>query len=173
VKFTVPFTIFLLLLVFLAFGLQRDPRELPSPLIDKPAPAFQLARLDEPGRTFSPDEMRGRVWLLNTWASWCASCRDEHPVIVELSRAGTVPIYGLNYKDTRENALEWLNEFGNPYVLSVEDNDGRIGMDYGVYGVPESYLIDREGVIRFKRIGPLTREILEKTILPMVRELNR
>jgi len=117
--------------------------------------------------------MRGQVWLLNVYASWCVSCRDEHPYLLELSRRGVVPIYGLNWKDKREDAIAWLNDLGNPYVLSVSDLDGRIAIDYGVYGAPETYLIDKNGVIRFKQIGPITPAVLQKTILPMVSELNK
>ena len=117
--------------------------------------------------------MLGRVWLLNVWASWCVSCRAEHALLTALSRTGVVPIYGLAYKDRRENALAFLGSFGNPYVLSIQDTDGRVGIDYGVYGVPESYLIDKTGVIRFKQIGPVTMDVVEKTILPMVERLNR
>jgi cytochrome c biogenesis protein CcmG/thiol:disulfide interchange protein DsbE len=172
-KFAIPLALFAVLAGFLAAGLWRDPHLVPSPLIDKPAPAFQLARLDEPGRTFSPNAMRGKIWLLNTWASWCVSCRAEHPLLLALSQAGVVPIYGLNYKDTRADALEWLNEMGDPYVLNVQDSDGRVGIEYGVYGVPETYLIDQGGVIRYKQIGPVTLDALEKTILPMIQQLNR
>ncbi|HLQ76578.1 MAG TPA: DsbE family thiol:disulfide interchange protein [Terriglobia bacterium] len=171
-KFSIPFIVFSVLAVFLAVGLWRDPHLVPSPLIDRPAPEFQLARLDEPRQTFSPKEMRGKVWLLNTWASWCVSCRQEHPLLLALSRAGVVPIFGLDYKDRRGNAMEWLRQNGNPYVINVQDIDGRVGIDYGVYGVPETYLIDKDGVIRYKQIGPLTLEVLEKTILPMIRKLN-
>ena len=117
--------------------------------------------------------MRGQVWLLNVWASWCVSCRDEHPVLVELARTKVVPIYGLDYKDPREDALRWLKQFGDPYDVSVADTDGRIGIDYGVYGVPETYVIDKAGVIRYKQIGPVNREVLQKTILPLIAELNK
>jgi cytochrome c biogenesis protein CcmG/thiol:disulfide interchange protein DsbE len=172
-KFALPLVIFLFLVVFLAAGLRRDPHEVPSPLIDKPAPGFQLAELHNPSKTFSPEEMRGKVWLLNTWASWCISCREEHPLLVELSRTGAVPILGLNYKDRRQDALRTLVELGNPYVLSVLDTDGRVGIDYGVYGVPETYLIDKNGLIRFKQIGPVTAKVVNNTILPMVKNLNQ
>jgi len=117
--------------------------------------------------------MRGKVWLLNAWASWCVSCREEHPLLLEFSKSSPAPIYGLDYKDSREDALSWLNEFGNPYVLSAFDADGRVGIDFGVYGVPETYVIDRNGVIRFKQIGPITREVWEQTILPLVKDLNK
>jgi len=172
-KFAVPLILFAALVGFLGVGLWRDPHLVPSPLIDRLAPAFHLARLDEPSREFSPQELRGKVWLLNTWASWCVSCRQEHPLLMALSQAGVVPIYGLNYKDNRADALNWLIEMGNPYVVNVQDTDGRVGIDYGVYGVPETYLIDKTGVIRYKQIGPLTLAALEKTILPIVRDLNR
>ena len=168
-----PLGIFLVLVVFLGKGLTLDPREVPSPLVGKAAPPFELPQLHEPNRKFSPAEMKGRVWLLNVWASWCVSCRDEHPVLVELSRTKVVPIYGLDYKDSRDDALRWLKQFGDPYDISVADNDGRIGIDYGVYGVPETYLIDKAGTIRYKHIGPINQEALQKTILPLIAELNK
>jgi len=172
-RFAVPLGLFLVLSAFLTAGLRLDPHEVPSPLIDRPAPAFRLTQLDDPDKTFAPGDMIGRVWLLNVFASWCVSCRAEHAVLTALSRTGLVPIYGLAYKDTRENALTFLGSFGNPYVLSIQDLDGRVGIDYGVYGVPESYVIDRAGVIRFKQIGPVTIDVVEKTILPLVGRLNR
>jgi cytochrome c biogenesis protein CcmG, thiol:disulfide interchange protein DsbE len=163
---------FLVLVVFLGVGLMLNPREVPSPLIDKPAPAFQLPQLHEPQQAFSQKDMAGKVWLLNVWASWCASCRDEHPILVDLAKSGAVPIYGLNYKDKREDGIAWLQRFGNPYVLSAYDVQGRIGIDYGVYGVPETYVIDKQGVIRFKQIGAITRAVLKEKILPLVAKLN-
>lgn len=172
-RFTLPLGVFLLLAVFLAIGLTLNPREVPSPLIGKAAPAFELPQLHEPARRFSPKEMQGKVWLLNVWASWCASCRDEHPLLVDLARSRVVPVYGLNYKDKRDEALRWLKQFGDPYTLSVADVDGRTGIDYGVYGVPETYVIDKGGVIRYKQIGPLTPERLKDRILPLVAELQR
>jgi cytochrome c biogenesis protein CcmG/thiol:disulfide interchange protein DsbE len=171
-RFVIPLVLFVVLVVFLAVGLRHDPHEVPSPLIDKPAPAFQLAQLREPSKHFGAEEMRGKVWLLNVWASWCVTCRDEHPLLLEYASSKAVPIYGLNYKDKREDALSWLGELGDPYVLSVSDLDGRVGIDYGVYGAPETYLIDREGVIRFKQVGPVTPDIWQKTILPLVATLN-
>jgi cytochrome c biogenesis protein CcmG/thiol:disulfide interchange protein DsbE len=175
-----PLVIFLLLVGFLAVGLNLDPREVPSPLIGKAAPAFELPVLDQPvervgtaARRFAPSDMRGKVWLLNVWASWCVSCREEHPVLVELSKKGLLPILGLNYKDKGEDARRWLAQFGNPYQLSAVDADGRIGIDYGVYGVPETYLIDAEGVIRYKQIGALTAEVLEQKVLPMAAALKK
>jgi cytochrome c biogenesis protein CcmG, thiol:disulfide interchange protein DsbE len=172
-RYLIPLGLFIVIVVFLAIGLGRDPHEVPSPLINKPAPAFQLPQLKEPSRTFSAQEMRGKVWVLNVWASWCFSCRDEHPFLIEYARSGVVPIYGLNLKDKRDDALSWLGEFGDPYVLSVSDLDGRVAIDYGVYGAPETYLIDRNGVIRLKQVGPVTPDIWEKSFLPLVQELNR
>jgi cytochrome c biogenesis protein CcmG/thiol:disulfide interchange protein DsbE len=172
-RFVIPLALFAVLVIFLAIGLRRDPHEIPSPLINKPAPSFQLAQLKEPGKTFSAEEMKGKVWLLNVWASWCFSCRDEHPFLLEYARSGAIPIYGLNSKDKREDALAWLDELGDPYVLSVSDLDGRVGIDYGVYGAPETYLIDRNGVIRFKQIGPVSPDIWEQKILPLAKELNK
>ena len=167
-----PLAIFLVLAVFLAVGLQLNPREVPSPLIDKPAPAFRLPQLQEPARNLSLEDMKGKVWLLNVWASWCVACLDEHPVMVEYSKRKVLPIYGLNYKDKREDALAWLGKHGNPYTISIQDADGRVGIDYGVYGVPETYLIDKNGVIRYKRIGPVTPEIFEQKILPLAVQLQ-
>ncbi|HEX8961706.1 MAG TPA: DsbE family thiol:disulfide interchange protein [Rhodocyclaceae bacterium] len=159
------------LLGVFAAGLTHDPREVPSPLIGKPAPAFTLPQLDD-GTEFSPRQMIGRVWLLNVWASWCVSCRQEHQVLLQSSRTINVPIVGLDHKDRRADGLEWLREAGNPYLLSVDDADGRVGVDFGVYGVPETFLIDKQGVIRFKQIGPVTADVLQQKILPLVKELN-
>jgi len=169
---SLPLTVFIILSGFLIVGLRLDPREVPSPLIGRPAPSFRLAELEDPERTFTPADMHGRVWLLNVWASWCVSCRAEHAVLTALSRAGVVPIYGLAYKDTRQGARAFLGSFGNPYALSVQDTDGRAGIDFGVYGVPESFVIDKAGIIRFKQIGPITLDVIEKTILPLVERLN-
>jgi cytochrome c biogenesis protein CcmG/thiol:disulfide interchange protein DsbE len=172
-RFAIPLVLFILLVAFLAIGLRHDPHELPSPLINKAAPAFQLSQLKDSSKTFSAADMRGKVWLLNVWASWCVTCRDEHPLLIQYARSGALPIYGLNYKDNREDALSWLGELGDPYVLSVSDKDGRVGIDYGVYGAPETYLIDRDGIIRFKQIGPVTPDVWQKTILPLAQQLNR
>jgi cytochrome c biogenesis protein CcmG/thiol:disulfide interchange protein DsbE len=167
-----PLGIFLVLAVFLAVGLRLNPREVPSPLIDKVAPAFRLPQLQDPGKTLGTEDLKGKVWILNVWASWCVACLEEHPILVDFSKQNVLPIYGLNYKDKREDALNWLGKHGNPYALSMEDSDGRVGIDYGVYGVPETYLIDRNGIIRYKRIGPVTVQILQEKILPLVRQLQ-
>ena len=172
-RFLLPLGIFIVLVAFLAVGLNLNPREVPSPLIGKPAPAFALPQLHKPDLSFAPKDMRGKVWLLNVWASWCVSCRQEHPILVDLAKTGTVPIYGLNYKDQRADALRWLKQYGDPYALSIADTEGRVGIDYGVYGVPETYVIDKAGVIRFKQIGPVTQDVLEAKILPLVAELNK
>jgi len=171
-RFLFPLLVFAVLLLFLWTGLSLNPREVPSPLIGKPAPAFQLARLDDPKQTVSEQQLRGQVWLLNVWASWCVSCMQEHPVLVELAKTGVVPIYGLDYKDKRADALAWLGKHGNPYTVSISDPEGRVGIDYGVYGVPETYVIDKAGVIRYKQIGPVTPELLSEAILPLVRRLQ-
>ncbi len=172
-RFILPLVAFIVLAVFLYIGLGLNPREVPSPLIDKPAPAFSLPQLYDPAKKFSAAEMKGRVWLLNVWASWCVSCRDEHPVLVMLAQKNIVPIYGLDYKDKQGDAVLWLKEGGNPYTVVASDTDGRIGIDYGVYGVPETYVIDKQGIIRYKQIGPVTTESLDKTILPLVHKLEQ
>ncbi len=171
-RYAAPLILFLLLALLLAYGLKLDPRRVPSPLIDKPAPAFSLPTLEDPSKHFSPQQMKGKVWLLNVWASWCVACRQEHPLLVQLKREGTVPIVGLNYKDTIPEAHQWLRRLGNPYHRVAVDRDGRTGIDWGVYGVPETFLIDREGVIRYKQIGPLSREDWEQEMLPLIEKLR-
>jgi cytochrome c biogenesis protein CcmG/thiol:disulfide interchange protein DsbE len=190
-RFLWPLVIFGLLVGFLAAGLKHDPSEVPSPLIGKPAPAFSLPQLAGAGE-FSPQQMRGKVWLLNVWSTWCVSCRAEHAYLVEVARQSGIPIVGLNYKEVRgdteidaskmapadelqlvrQRANAWIAEHGNPYQLSALDLDGRVGIDYGVYGVPETYLIDREGIIRYKQIGPVTPEAMQTKILPLMQKLN-
>ena len=172
-KFLIPLAIFLVLVGFLGRGLQLDPREVPSPLIGKPVPAFALARLDDAAQTLRRDDLLGKVWVLNVWASWCGACRDEHPLLVEFARRKLVPLYGLNYKDTRPEGLAWLRSFGNPYEASLFDVDGRVGIDFGVYGVPETFVVDKAGVIRYKQIGPVTPEALRDTLLPLVAKLEK
>jgi cytochrome c biogenesis protein CcmG/thiol:disulfide interchange protein DsbE len=171
-KFTIPLAVFVGLLIFLGIGLTKDPREVPSPLIDKPAPDFRLTQLSDPSRQFSPAEMRGKVWLLNVWASWCSGCQQEHPYLMEIASKNVVPIYGMDYKDQVTDAMQTLNRAGNPYNMVITDPEGRTGIDYGVYGVPETFVIDKQGVIRYKQIGPMTPEAFETTILPLVRKLN-
>ena len=184
---------FAALVALLAVGLNLNPRDVPSPLVGKPAPAFTLPQLAEPDKTLSPKDMQGKVWLFNVWSSWCVSCRQEHPVLVEFSKKVDVPLIGLNYKEVRgdgeidmgkispdeerklafQRANQWLSQHGDPYKLTIMDLDGRVGIDYGVYGVPETYVIDKAGVIRMKHTGPITPEILAKKIMPLLAELNK
>jgi cytochrome c biogenesis protein CcmG/thiol:disulfide interchange protein DsbE len=171
-RFLVPLIMFFVVVGFLAVGLNLNPREVPSPLVGKPAPMFSLPRLDNPEQVISPKDMLGQVWLFNVWASWCGACKDEHPLLMKLSESGVVPLYGMDYKDTREEAQKWLAHGGNPYVASVMDMDGRVGIDYGVYGVPETYVIDKAGIIAYKQIGPITEEVLRNKILPLVKGLQ-
>jgi len=171
-RYLVPLAVFGVLVAFLGKGLFLNPREVPSPLIDKPAPLFKLPQLHDASGIFSSEDMLGKVWLLNVWASWCVACREEHPLLVEFARTRVVPIYGLDYKDDSKDAMNWLQSFGNPYVMSIVDEDGRVGIDFGVYGVPETFVIDKEGIIRYKQIGPITMEALKEKILPLVKQLQ-
>lgn len=172
-RYLLPLLVFVVMAAFLAIGLKLDPREVPSPLIGKPAPDFDLPQLAAQDQRLAAKDLRGQVWLLNVWASWCVACRQEHPLLVELSKSGQVKLYGLNYKDKREDALRWLANFGDPYMKSISDTDGLVGIDYGVYGVPETFVIDKQGVIRHKQIGPVTAESLRDTLLPLVAKLEQ
>ena len=171
-RFILPLVAFLVLVGFLGAGLKLDPREVPSPLIGKPAPGFALTRLDDANQTIRREDMLGKVWVLNVWASWCAACREEHPHLVDFAKTKATPLLGLNYKDTRKDGLGWLARFGDPYDASLFDQDGRVGIDFGVYGVPETFVIDKQGVIRFKQIGPVTPAIIQTRIVPLLKELN-
>ena len=171
-KFLIPIGLFALLGVLLAVGLNLDPRKIPSPLIDKPLPAFTLPTLEDPKKSLSHADFRGQVVIFNVWESWCVACKQEHPVLIDLARRKLVPIIGLNYKDTRETAFEVLKADGNPYDLSLVDADGRVGIDWGVYGVPETFVVDKQGVIRHKHIGPITPEVVEQELLPLIKELS-
>jgi cytochrome c biogenesis protein CcmG/thiol:disulfide interchange protein DsbE len=171
-RYLAPLGIFALLIAFFYRGLSLDPKLVPSPLVGKPMPAFTLARLDNPAATISDADLKGKVTLLNVWATWCVSCRQEHETLVELAKTGKVDIYGLNYKDNRQDARRWLAQFGNPYVANAFDSDGRVAIDWGVYGAPETFVIDRNGIIRHKHIGPLTTEIINGEILPLVAKLK-
>jgi cytochrome c biogenesis protein CcmG/thiol:disulfide interchange protein DsbE len=173
-RFAIPLGVFLLLVFFLYRGLWRDPREVPSVLVDKPAPAFSLPVLGDPSRKFSPADYRGKVWLLNVWGSWCISCQVEHPVLLKLAKMNVVPIVGFDWKDKPDAAIKWLaQQGGDPYVLSVTDLDGRVAIDYGVYGAPETFVIDKSGTIRMKHIGPLDDRSLNERVLPLVRKLSQ
>ena len=173
VKLLLPLAIFLVMAVFLGVGLTRDPRKLPSTMIDKAAPQFSLKQVSALDKNFSPEDMKGQVWMLNVWASWCTACRVEHPLLVEISNSKIVPLIGLDYKDKPEDALKFLAQQGNPYQLSALDLEGRVGIDYGVYGVPETFIIDKNGRIRHKHVGPITPESLQKEILPIIAELKK
>ncbi len=171
-KYGVPIGVFLILVAFLFIGLGLNPREVPSPLIGKPAPDFQLPSVTAPQEQVGLEDLSREVSLFNVWASWCVSCRQEHPLLVELSRQGVVPIYGLNYKDERGDAVRWLRSLGDPYRASAYDVDGRVGLDWGVYGVPETFVVDREGIIRHKHTGPVTPQVWEQELLPLIRRLR-
>jgi cytochrome c biogenesis protein CcmG/thiol:disulfide interchange protein DsbE len=171
-KFLIPLALFGVLALFLAAGLNLNPREVPSPLIGKPAPDFKLARLDDAAVSISRQDLLGKVWMLNVWASWCVACREEHPLLVQFAKRKLVPVYGLNYKDVRADGSAWLARFGNPYEASLFDGDGRVGIDFGVYGVPETFVIDSKGVIRLKHIGPLTPEVIRDRIEPLLASLK-
>jgi len=168
-----PLIVFLLIGVFLGIGLTLDPREVPSPLIGKAVPAFDLPPVQ--GRTLglSSANLKGEVSVVNVFASWCVACRDEHPLWMQIARAGLVPIHGLNYKDKPDDAQAWLKELGDPYTRTGADISGRVGIDWGVYGVPETFVIDRNGVIVHKHIGAITPKALEETILPLIRKLQQ
>lgn len=171
-RYFIPLGAFLLMAVFLGIGLKLDPKEIPSPLIDKPAPDFSVATLFDESQTIGTQDLRGQVWLLNVWASWCVACRQEHPLLNDLATQNLLPLIGLNYKDKRKDAKQWLNELGDPYTVIAHDKKGSVGLDFGVYGVPESFLIDKKGQIRYKQIGPFTRKSIEEKLVPMVKQLQ-
>jgi len=168
----IPVAAFAALLALLGLGLSLKPGERPTALAGKPAPEFTLRRIGAEGRPFQSQQMAGKVWLLNVWASWCGPCRNEHPVLVDLAQQGVAPIVGLNYTDKFEDSGKWLAEHGNPYQAAVFDGDGRVGMDWGVVGVPETFVIDKQGRIRLRHVGPVTQEVLREKLLPLVKELN-
>lgn len=177
-KFIIPIVLIAALgglLIYALFLMQAgrySPRDIPSPLVGKSLPHFSLPALHQPKKTITPESLKGRVYLLNVWASWCVACREEHPVLVELSKQKAVPIIGLNYKDKRDDALGWLKQFGDPYEQSLVDADGRVGIDLGVYGVPETFVIDKAGVIRYKQIGPITEQVWSEKLLPLIKQLS-
>jgi cytochrome c biogenesis protein CcmG/thiol:disulfide interchange protein DsbE len=170
-KFIIPLALFGVLVFFLWRGLSLNPREVPSPLVGKPAPAFALPTLGD-GTTLKREDLLGKVWVLNVWASWCAPCREEHPLVIAFAKRSGVPVYGLNYKDKPVAATQWLQQLGNPYAATLVDADGKAGIDWGVYGVPETFVIDKTGVIRYKHIGPLTEEAVRTRLEPLVKELQ-
>lgn len=166
--------LFILAAVGLLFwvGLSLNPTLVPSPLIGQPAPAFELPHLDEAAGSFTHDDLRGRVTMIHVWASWCVTCRAEHATLEAFARRELVPIIGFNYRDQRADARRWLETLGNPYEFVVVDADGRVGTDWGVYGTPETFIVDREGVIRYKHVGPLTDALIESHIVPLLAELQ-
>jgi cytochrome c biogenesis protein CcmG/thiol:disulfide interchange protein DsbE len=170
--FILPLIIFAVIAGLLFNGLWHDPREILSPLIDKPAPDFRVESIEDPARMVDRKDMLGKVWILNAWASWCVACREEHPVLVDFARTRTIPVVGLNYRDTRADGMRWLAQFGNPYATSAYDEAGRVGMDYGVNAVPETFLIDKQGIVRYKHIGPVTPDLIQDTLLPLIQRLN-
>jgi cytochrome c biogenesis protein CcmG/thiol:disulfide interchange protein DsbE len=172
--FVLPVIAFIVIAGYFAWGLRpgHDPHTLPSAMIDKPAPAFDLASLAG-GQDFARSEIAGQVVLVNFFASWCVPCRSEHPVLMRISEEEHVPLYGIAYKDRPADAARFLDQLGNPYRRIGLDQEGRVGIDFGVYGVPETYVIDKAGRIRLRHVGPLTAEALDKELLPLVRELNR
>jgi len=168
-----PLIAFMILVVFLGIGLTKDPRKLPSPFIGKPAPAFTLPQLHQLNKTFSPKDMLGKVWILNVWASWCVSCRAEHHVLNELINSHTVNLIGLNYKDEVADARRWLSRYGDPYQLSVSDLEGLAGIEWGVYGVPETFVMDKKGIVRLKHTGPVTNKDIADEIIPLIKLLEK
>jgi len=172
-RYLLPLGIFLALAVLFVIGLQRDPRQIPSPLIGKPMPEFQLPTLSAPGENLSDSDLNGQVSVLNVFASWCVGCREEHHVVKALAATGVAPVYGLNYKDKRVDAMQWLGRLGNPYKTVAVDAQGQVGIDWGVYGVPETFIMDRHGVIRYKQIGPMSEKALHDKILPLLRKLKQ
>ncbi len=168
-RYVLPLVAVALLIVFLVLGLTRgDPRALPSPFIGKPAPQFELPVLGDPSQTVGTDDMQGRFALVNVWATWCAGCRAEHGFLMQLARENSVPIYGINWRDTEPEALRWIADLGDPYVASGFDADGRVGIDWGVYGAPETFLVDASGIVVHKHLGPLNRGIWERDFLPLI-----
>lgn len=171
-RYLIPFVVIVIILILLGIGLTMDPKLIPSVLIGKPAPEFTLPTVRNPKITLSKSDLQGKVVLFNVWASWCTACKEEHPIFMDLARRKAVPIYGLNYKDKRKDALSWLQQLGDPYTASAHDFKGRVGIDWGVYGVPETFVVDRKGIIRYKHIGAVNPKVLKQKILPLIRKLQ-
>ncbi len=178
-RFLIPLALFFALLGLFYFALQQmnageyNPRDIPSPLVGKPVPVFSLPSLKvADAQVTNADLTAPGVSLFNVWASWCVACRQEHPFLMELSRRGEIPIFGLNYKDERDDAIAWLKRFGDPYTASGYDREGRVGIDWGVYGVPETFVVDRNGTIRYKHIGPVTEKAWREKILPVIEQVR-
>ncbi len=171
-KYVLPLVLFIIMAVFLAIGLNLKPSEIPSPLLNKPAPVFAAPKLQAPQEKLSPADLKGQVWLFNVWASWCVSCREEHPVLNQLAQQKAVVIIGLNYKDDPAAAQTWLDTLGNPYTISIMDQDGRVGLDWGVYGVPETFVMDKKGIVRYKHTGPVMADDVQRIFLPLIAQLQ-
>ncbi|ADJ27762.1 DsbE family thiol:disulfide interchange protein [Nitrosococcus watsonii] len=171
-RYTIPLIVFTGLVLFFAVGLQRDPRQVPSPFIGKPAPELGVPQLRTPDKEIYRSDLLGKPALINVWASWCVACRAEHEVLIRLARETQLPIIGLNYKDERGAALQWLANLGDPYTAIAVDTDGQVGIEWGVYGVPESFLLDPKGVIRYKQIGPLTWKVVEDKLFPLIQSFG-
>ncbi|MDH5378787.1 MAG: DsbE family thiol:disulfide interchange protein [Gammaproteobacteria bacterium] len=172
IRYLAPLGIFVAMAVFFFIGLGKDPQKLPSVLVDKPVPQFTLPKLKAANASFSPEDMKGQVWMLNVWASWCDACRSEHPLFLDIARKKELPIIGLNYKDEPNDAINWLRQLGDPYTASASDFKGDVGIDFGVYGVPESFIIDKAGVIRYKHVGPVSPQDWEQKMRPLIKELQ-
>lgn len=172
IRYLIPLGVFVAIAVFLLIGLGLNPRLLPSPLIGKPMPQFSLPALDDPERHVGSEALFGDVAVVNVWASWCVSCRQEHPVLMALAREHGVPIYGINYKDPLADATTYLRRVGNPYVWSGHDLDGWAGIEWGVYATPETFVIDRTGTIRYKHIGPISMTLAQTELLPLIERLR-
>jgi len=172
-RFAIPLIAFITIIVFLAIGLSLKSREIPSPFINKLAPSFSLPTLQSSQQQVTEQDLKGKVWLFNIWASWCVACLQEHPLLMKIAQTQPIKLVGLNYKDTREGAIAWLYNHGNPYQLIAFDQQGNVGIDYGVYGVPETFVVDKKGVIRLKHIGPLNDNYIHETLLPMFDHLEK
>ena len=171
--FLVPLVVFAAIGLLLAVGLTLNPREIPSPLIGKPVPQFELSPVRGRALGLATSDLKGEVSIVNVFASWCVACKEEHPLFMQIHRDRLVPIHGLNYKDRPEDAQKWLDDLGDPYTRTGADIDGRVAIDWGVYGVPETFVIDREGRIAYKHIGPITPKLLEETLRPLIARLRR
>lgn len=172
-KLFIPLAIFIALVALLLKGLDLDPTAMPSALIDDPMPEFRLSALRDPERMLNRDELLGEVALLNVWATWCPSCKVEHPFLIKLAERENLPIIGVDYKDERASALQWLTRLGDPYVLNIFDPDGKLGIDLGVFGAPETYVLDHQGVIRYKHVGVVNERVWKERLEPLITELRR
>jgi len=164
--------VFAIMIGILVIGLGKDPRKIPSPLIDKPAPTYELPRVKDPMSTVGSADYDGKLVLVNIWATWCVGCRQEHDYLLELADRNVIPIYGVNWRDQRDSALSWLEQLGDPYVASAYDEDGRVGIDWGVYGAPETFLVSPTGNVVYKYIGPLHEAVWQQEFLPRIADFN-